>query len=217
MDCNVWVDCFRNGEGNEDPFVFNDPWLYSYCHASQLRRYSQKQSYLQSESKIIFASGQHADNNMLTIDTVFLVGEIQEWRNNPLGLPEKYKIHELTNSDLWVRHLKFPFPVLKDNVWNKGNHHTISHSYEAALWQHNQIDYSFLPIDENNKRVSIPFSNFSNQLSNKIEGRVKGKYPVLLSESEINIVVEEIEKLTKIKVLGNITATNSIVNPSRKK
>ena len=46
---NVWVDCFRNGEGNEDPFVFNDPWLYSYCHASQLRRYSQKQSYLQSE------------------------------------------------------------------------------------------------------------------------------------------------------------------------
>ena len=32
----IYVDKINNG--NEDPFVFNNPWLFSYCHASQLRQ-----------------------------------------------------------------------------------------------------------------------------------------------------------------------------------
>lgn len=36
----VWTDPWRQkAQSNEDPFVWDgDMWLYSYCHASQLRR-----------------------------------------------------------------------------------------------------------------------------------------------------------------------------------
>lgn len=55
---DIFVD--QIGKGNEDPYVFNNPWLYSYCHASQLRRNRREDSYLQIGSTIIFASGQEA-------------------------------------------------------------------------------------------------------------------------------------------------------------
>ncbi len=35
----VWAD--RLG-GDDDPFIFSDPWLYSYCHATQLHRQPRK-------------------------------------------------------------------------------------------------------------------------------------------------------------------------------
>jgi hypothetical protein len=60
---NIWVDCI--GIGNEDPYIFNDTWLYSYCHASQLRKNRHWPSYLQTGSKILFVSGQHADKGYL--------------------------------------------------------------------------------------------------------------------------------------------------------
>jgi len=195
---NIYVD--KIGFGNEDPFVFNDPWLYSYCHASQLRRnFRHNNNYLQTGSKIFFVSGQQADKGLLTIDTVFLIGGVQPWDNKPtLQLPIKYQNHFQDNmSILWRRHFRFPF---------HGNHDTVSHTYEAELWQKNKTDYSFLPLDENNERVSIPFDKFPDDLLNKIAGKVKGKYPVLLSECEKNMITTQIEKQVATKVLKNITS-----------
>jgi hypothetical protein len=205
---NIYVD--RIGIGNEDPFVFNDPWLYSYCHASQLRRnFRQDNNYLQAGSKIFFVSGQQADKGFLTIDTVFLIGGVQPWENKPnLKLPVKYQKHFHDNkSILWRRHFRFPF---------HGSHATVSHTYEADLWQKNKTDFSFLPLDENNERVSIPFDKFSNDLLNKIVGKVKGKYPVLLSDSEINIITTQIEKRIATKVLKIITSNLAVTSKKAK-
>lgn len=195
---NIYVD--RIGVGNEDPFVFNDPWLYSYCHASQLRRnFRQDNNYLQSGSKIFFVSGQQADNGLLTIDTVFLIGNVQPWDNKPsLQLPIKYQKHFQDNkSILWRRHFRFPF---------HGTHDTVSHTYEADLWSKSKPDYSFLPLDESNERVSFPFDKLPNDLLKKITKKVKGKYPVLLTEDEMNNIRIQIEKRVTTKVLSKITS-----------
>lgn len=79
--------------GNEDPFVFTDPWLYSYCHASQLRRQIRDDCYLQNESTILFCSGDDAEKGLLTCDTLFIIGSAEPWSKNPLMLPTKFEIH----------------------------------------------------------------------------------------------------------------------------
>ena len=199
---NICVD--KVGVGNEDPFVFNDPWLYSYCHASQLRRNFRKDSFLQLGSKIIFASGHQADKGILSVDTVFLVGDIQKWDSKPLQLPLKYQpLFQNNKSDLWRRHFRFPF---------FGSHDTVSHTYEANLWNKNKGDFSFLPLDENENRISIPFDNFNTELLKKIAAKVKGKYPVLLSDNEIKIVAVQIENATATKVLRNITSNITVAS-----
>jgi hypothetical protein len=203
---NIYVD--RIGIGNEDPFVFNAPWLYSYCHASQLRRnFRQDNNYLQSGSKIFFVSGQQADQGLLTIDTVFLIGGVQPWDSKPtLHLPTKYQNHFQNNkSILWRRHFRFPF---------QGSHITVSHTYEAALWQENKTDFSFLPLNESNERVSVPFDEFPNDLLKKIAEKVKGKYPVLLTDSEINIIATQLEKRVTTKIL-KITASTLTVTSKK--
>jgi hypothetical protein len=202
---NIHVD--KIGAGNEDPFVFNNPWLYSYCHASQLRRNIRNDSYLQVGSKLIFVSGQHADNKFLTVDTVFLIGEVVKW-GKPLELPIKYKSHfHNNNSKLWLRHLRFPF---------HGHHKTVSHSYESELWNCNKTEFSFLPLDKVQNRISIPFNEFDIDLIKKIEGNVKGKYPVLLNDIEIKSIELLIDKYTATKVLKDITSQLSIISKKGK-
>ena len=159
--------------------------------------------------KIFFVSGQQANNGQLTIDTVFLIGGVQPWNNKPtLQLPVKYQKHfRKNNSILWRRHYRFPF---------HGVHDTVSHTYEADQWRENKTDYSFLPLNECNERVSIPFDKFPNHLLKKIADNIKGKIPVLLSDSEMNIIATLIEKRITTKVLGNITSNLNVISKKGK-
>lgn len=207
---DIFVDSMGNGKSNEDPFVFNEPWLYSYCHASQLRRNIRTDCFLQKGSIILFASGENANQKKLTIDTVFVIGDIQPWRQKPLNLPIKYDKHfKDSNSNLWTRHFKFP---LQPN----GIHKTVTNTYEAELWHDSKDCFSFLPLDNKGLRASVPFSNFNISLSDKIEKKVKGKYPVLIDDKEIESILKEIEIVTEIKVLKNITLITTISSAKNK-
>jgi hypothetical protein len=126
-----------------------------------------------------------------------VIGEIQKWSKDPvLGLPVKYQSHfKNKSSDLWRRHFKFPFD---------GTHASVSHTYEAKLWQIDESDFSFLPLDRYGTKVAISFDNLNNELANKIRGKVKGKYPVLLSDAEVNLISNRIQDFATIKVLRNI-------------
>lgn len=192
---DVYVD--EMGEDNEDPYVFNDPWLYSYCHAPQLRRTARKGDYLQIGSKIIFTSADKANEGFLSVDTFFVIGGIQKWSNDPtLALPTKYKRHFQNNgSDLWTRHFRFPFIDI---------HSSVSHTYEAELWQINKPDFSYLPYNRYGAKVSIPFDSLNKKLADKIRGKVWGKYPVLLSDVEVKVISNQIEKFATIKVLRDV-------------
>lgn len=203
---NVYVD--KIGEGNEDPFVFNNPWLFSYCHASQLRRNTRRDSYLQVGSKLFFVSGQHADEGFLTIDTYFLIGGVQKWKQPILELPQKYESHfENLQSELWRRHFQFPFD---------GVHKTVSYTYEAEIWEKTKNEFSFLPLNKNGERVCVSFKNLSNPLSEKILAKRKGKYPVLLEENEANEILQHIERGVFTKVVCDITI-NLNVNVTNKR
>lgn len=187
---NVWVD--KIGIGNEDPYVFSDIWLYSYCHASQLRRSHQSDPHLKHGSKIIFVSGQDANKGYLTIDTVFYIQSSLPW-NKPLQLPTKYEgIYKDLNSDLWKRHFRFPFA---------GIHGGVTHTYEAISWLNNKEYYSFLPIDKTGHRTSIPLDSLSLRISEKICKKVRGKYPVLLEHSEIDTIIKQIISMTAVQVV----------------
>ncbi len=178
---DIFVDKIVNGneDGNEDPFVFNDPWIYSYCHASQLRR-NKSHCYIQRHSWLFFVSGQFADQGLLTIDTAFLVNNIHLWGQPDLQLPLNFQYLNSKRSDkLWKRHFKFPF---------QGQHSGVTHSYEAELWHTNNQYFSFLPYTAIGDRVSIPISSLTNSLANKITTKIRGKYPVLLNNLEINKV-----------------------------
>lgn len=194
--------------GNEDPFVFNHPWLYSFCHASQLRRNkNRKGSFLQKDSILLFADCQQAEKEILQFDTVFIIDECQQWDKNPLNLPEKYKyLKNDFNSLLWKRHFKFPFD---------GIHKTVSFTYEASLWEPESNLFSFLPLDQEHNRVCIPFKKLPNEISLKLKKRIKGKYPVLFDDEEIKYIHKLIYELSVIKVVQNIVIKDSILSKSK--
>jgi hypothetical protein len=182
---DIWVDAI--GNGNEDPYVFNNGWIYSYCHASQLRR-NISTNYLQKDSWLIFCSGDSANDGVLCVDTVFQIELVHEWIQTPhLAPPLGFKGVRKNKPDLWNRHLKFPF---------QGQHSSVSHSYEAALG----TNKSFLPL-KGNCRVSLDFELIPLAIRNKIIRNVRGKYPVNLTESEASALVTLIRKRCDTQVL----------------
>ena len=141
----------RVGKGNEDPFVFHNPWLYSYCHATQLRRKKSDGTYVQPGSIIIFVSGQSAESAVLSVDTVFVVGGARPWPDEPLRLPKKYREHfQNVDSPLWERHFKYPF---------LGIHTSVTHTYEADMWEDGKEVFSFLPLDAAGEKASLRWSS----------------------------------------------------------
>lgn len=200
---DIYVDAIERGN-NEDPFVFQNPWLYSYCHASQLKqKYRSDDNYLQVGSKILFVSGQNADKNELVIDTLFQIGSIQKWENRKpdLKLPLKYQDIEKHNLDLWNRHFRFPF---------LGVHDSVIHTYESEVWDIEKESYSFLPVNSDGERVKIAFDEFSLSLSNKIKNKVKGKYPVELTNQEFDEIYSIVENKSAIKVVKDISTSKPI-------
>ena len=193
---NVYVD--KLNDGNEDPFVFVNPWLYSFCHASQLRRKTRSDNYLQKGSWLLFSSGNEANEGRLTFDTIFLIAAIQTWFDKPLDLPLKYRdIPRNNTSELW----KFPF---------HGIHSGVTHTYEAELWATSKNKFSFLPLDNNDSRVTIPFNALNSTTLKKIVKNVKGKYPVLLTTGEIFEILNVIEQRVKTKVVKDISTNVAV-------
>jgi hypothetical protein len=133
----VWVD--RPG-GNEDPFMFSDQWLYSYCHATQLRRQSRSNAaYVKAGSHLFFCSGDAADNGLIQLDTIFVVGHIAEWPSSQEGLPVEFESHYMnSDSELWQRHFRYPFI----------GQHEGKYTYVSRHWSDGETEYSFLPVSK---------------------------------------------------------------------
>lgn len=188
----IFVDNPYTGH-NEDPFVFWKPWVYSYCRTKFLRKARNKEGIIQQGSKLFFVSGNEAERGRLTIDTFFIVESIHKWNevSNTI-IPSAFTFH-LNNimSKLWNRHLKFPF--------NK-EHETVTHTYCAHLWSKNSNMYSYLPINNEGQRVSIPFIKLPVDTIENIKKKLKGKFPVPLTHAESNLICKELSNSASIKV-----------------
>jgi hypothetical protein len=188
----VWVD---SPGGNEDPFVFGSSWAYSYCHATQLRRRRQRRcGYLTNSSCILFCSGDHADEDVLAVDTIFWISEAHEWVS-PSEPPFRYSPDIELQTDLWKRHLRFG---------GQPNHHAGKYTYEAALYPQHDRRYSRLPLNAKGERILVPLTALSQDLQSRISDSLNGKRPVLLSGEDLRSILELLDEQTAVEVIGNI-------------
>ena len=190
----VWVD---NPSGNEDPFVFSERWLYSYCHATQIRRRPRLNSeYVAPGSYLFFCSGDAANERTIQLDTVFVVDRVARWPANQQGLPEEFKEHYKNNSsDLWQRHFRYPF-----NGCHEGKY-----TYVSRQQFDRTEEYSFLPMAKSGDRVSFKFGVLTADLQRSISDRVFGKRPVPVTEGQKTELLKKTLSLTEVQVLHSLT------------
>jgi len=186
----IWVDA---AGGNEDPFVLCENWIYSYCHATQLRRTpSLKSPYVMEGSYLFFCSGDAANRGELQVDTVFVVGHAAKWSRSVQALPSEFHKHyENSNSDLWNYHFRFAF----------SGHHEGIYTYVAKAWARDAKDYSFLPIDVSGNRVGFSLGRLNYSLRKVIQDKVYMKRPVPLGEHDKNEILKPILSSASIKVV----------------
>ncbi|MBN3946619.1 MAG: hypothetical protein HWQ38_09030 [Nostoc sp. NMS7] len=196
----VWVD---SPGGNEDPFVFSQKWLYSYCHATQLRRKPKNSPYITGGSYLFFCNGDAAAQGVIQLDTVFVIDHTANWPNNQQGLPEEFQQdYNNTKSDLWERHFKYAFL----------DHHRGTYTYVSRQWCDSRDEYSFLPISQNGERVTFDINVLTPNLKFLVQSRIKGKYPVSLSVEYKVELLEITLSLTNVQVIGNLTRQYEKIN-----
>jgi hypothetical protein len=182
----IWVD---GPPGNEDPFVFHEPWLYSFCHATQLRRDpNEERDHVHVGSVLVFCCGQKADAGTLVVDTVFVVGRVERWLN---GLPERYGIEREHQTDAWRRHF----------VFGTNGAHDGAFTYEGLGWERDVARHSFLPLAVSG-RASIPIADLPKDIADRIADKLVGKRPVQLGNDEIEIVLTKLKERTAHHVVG---------------
>lgn len=207
---SIYVD--QINVGNEDPFVLVEPWLYSFCHASQLRR-NNPLNKVDAGSILIFVSGDFVNEGRLVVDTVFIVDEVHKWGafNKILSrptLPEFYKEIYNKDCDLWNRHFKYPF---------EGQHEGVTHTYSARLWNNENSLFSFLPVNDQGERVGFNLHDLEQTLSDKIRDNVVGKIPVRFSTEEITTIINRIDELASVKVIRDIKLKEEIPSVPKEK
>ena len=192
-DKEIFVDTIKYGNENEDPFIFSNPWLYSFCRAPNLRRAPHPtNAFVQPGSCLIFA-----DYNLF-VDTIIFVDKALVW-------PIKGKIPPADYSNrrdcVWFRHIRHGL------IPNRS--HNGEYTYEAIMYSIDKEAFSYLPF-KNKQRPSIQINNLSKSLIDKIEKKLKQKRkpPVLLEEDELRNVLNDIEDNTIDKVIEIIGLTN---------
>lgn len=193
---NISIDK-RKEDKNEDPYVFTENFLYSFCHAYEAITKKNREKVNNKESVyFIFVARIENRSEIFEIDTIIKAEKIVEW-------PEKGN-----------RHLK-ELDFIHDNA----KKHHLPAIIDGNLQEHDRKnlytcigdeDESFLPMIKNSENEYISY-RFSLDLSEKIykmltRGRKepKGFYVVKntsngISEEDLNEVYEEIERVLNSK------------------
>ena len=153
---NISIDKRKKEGKNEDPYIFTENFLYSFCHAYEAITKKIRNKVKANESVyFIFVARIENKSKIFEIDTIIKAKEIIEW-------PEKGNRYE--------KNLSF----LKDD--NVRKHH-LPAIIDGNLQEHNRKNLytcigdenkSFLPMIENSEDEYIPY-RFSMELSEKIE------------------------------------------------
>ena len=171
--------------GNHDPCVLTDPWFYSYCHATQLRR-----SQMGPGSIVFFFDYAAAE-----FDTVFVVSKKHRWdsvgepRGTALPIHSDLELKEATRA--WELHFKWP---------SLGWHPHASITFEAAHWPARK--YSFLPLS--GKSAVAKSKVVSASISEKMSLRDRGKRPVPLEPEEAELLYKRIQSKADVQVTSRI-------------
>jgi hypothetical protein len=131
---------------NEDPYVWDTQWLYSYCHATQLRRnFNKRTAFVDIGSRLFFCENKDARNGKLTIDTVFVVGERHVWESVGAVPPKSIPGAIDERSEVYQRHFRH-------GINEVGGGHRGKYTYTAS---HQDPKRSFLPLDELGEALTV--------------------------------------------------------------
>lgn len=195
----VWAD---RAPSNCDPLVFWEPWVFSYCHATQMQRRPYG-PHLCRGSWLIFSSGDAIDAGKLRVDTVFLVADVRPWRS-PKSPPANYdpELHR-PDSILWADHLR---------AGMEGGHPgRFRYTYEAAPFADGNPHYSFLPLDRDGERPTVSLSELPAELTERIRAKVYGKRPVPLNLSDVTTILDAVRKRSSLLLVGPFVRTEATV------
>lgn len=196
----VWLDRITPlYSANEDPYVWSDVWLYSYCHASQLQRKPRNENdigYVSAGSRLFFCEGGAARQGVLKVDTVFVVDAVHEWKEYGKKLPESFKnTQDNMDDERWKRHFRHGIRP-KDKKGHKG-----LFTYTAN--HHPQVG-SFLPLSEHGEPVLLEARNvltetFPNLARHVPQGR--SSYPLRITLAEADNLYQSCVEASRTMVL----------------
>lgn len=171
-------------EGNHDPCVLTDPWFYSYCHASQLKR-----TQMGPGSMIFFY-----DHDREAFDTVFSVKDRHEWdRIMPSSppLPIRIRLPPRVEKDAWDLHFQWP---------SRGHHEKTRVTFEAAMFP---VDTCSLLSLRGGQPVSAASLGLS-WLEPRIDQHKRRRRPVPLAAREAAELYAATSRAADTKVIGHI-------------
>ena len=195
---DIYVDQINEGFSNEDPFVFSNPWLYSFCYATALKRVPNN-IYVQPNSYLIFSDLEEAKKNQLLIDTIFLVDNVLVWPEKAKKPPIDYSYKK---GDVWFRHIKHGIRPLTE----KG--HKGEYTYEAKMYKQYKDNFSFLPFSKG-KRIKIMIKD--NFLSSKIKTSMNTNsfHPPVILKKELDQILKTLNSNLTDKVVEIIGVNNN--------
>jgi hypothetical protein len=174
-DLTVYHDSFKN---NQDPYIWNERFLHSFCHITQLT--------IKENDLIFWVSGDtYPDFSKLYCDCVFVI-ETKVYWNNANSINEADPIVE--NKQTFEHHYNWVNPPHRQHVLKNKKRFTLKANK----------DKSFQPQDNNRKLIDIiPFLNTqgfaTDFLRNSISKTKNGKRA--LNSSPFPLTVEISNKL----------------------
>jgi hypothetical protein len=159
---DISFDGFKNEKHNEDPFIWNENFLYSFCHANHGLSAEVRQRIKEEEVYLVFVAQLEEKPEMVEIDTIIKAEEIYEWPDRN----ERFK-ENLCSQIFNDKVVKYHLPNLPGD--GTISEHDNEHLYTCV----GNKESSFLPM-EKYKGIFIPFK-FKNDESKKLLDLIKSK------------------------------------------
>ena len=183
---NISIDKRKNEGKNEDPYVFTENFLYSFCHAYEAITKKIRNKVKDKESVyFIFVARIKNSSEIFEIDTIIKAKEIVKW-------PEKGNRYKGNLYFLEKNAKKHHLPAIIDGNLQE---HDRKNLYTCI----GDETESFLPMIKNSEDEYIPY-RFSKELSEKIEpmltrGREEPKGFYVVKDTSNGISKDDLEGL----------------------
>lgn len=191
----ISFDGFKDEKYNEDPFIWNENFLYSFCHANHALSVEIRQM-IKEEVYFVFVAPTEKNPEIVEIDTIIKAEEIYKW-------PDK---NERFEGNLCGQ--IFNDKVVKYHLPNLPGDGTISEHDNVNLYTCvGDADGSFLPMEKGkgeDEGKFIPYT-FKNNQSKKLLDLIKVKdsdrYYVAqkksprLSNNDLQVCFQSISKI----------------------
>jgi hypothetical protein len=180
-DIKVFHDKFG---GNEDPYIWNEKFLYTYCHITQLTNEIGQVNFWVSADK-------YREFNQLFCDCVFVIAEKHFWSEQNSIKPDDVIVD---NIQTFEHHYK----------WAEKGHHRYKKRSRYTLKANPNL--SFQPQDVNSCLIDImPFLNQNaiskNELLKSMTSK-KGSRPFKLPDDLTEELYRYIYSVAEIKIFG---------------